>query len=156
MPRVFSAISNQAAWLACSLLIVLCTPALAGNSDQTRTYLTRIEVNQQPSVEATDQFDCSDRIYLVIETQALKTGEHTLEVGWFDPQDKQREFTRFPYHAAPVTRVWAWLQLHGSKGAIIGQFFDPSSGMEEFIGGWRVMIEIDNVSIGEAGFQVLC
>ena len=87
----------------------------------------------------------------------LGQGEHELKVRWLDPTGEQRELTRFPFQGSPIANhIWAWLQLHGPTGAIIGQMFDPSFGMEEFIGDWSAEVFINNKQVASREFQVLC
>ena len=101
-------------------------------------------------------FDCSDRIYTVVEAQGLALGKHELKVSWVDPAGIQKELTRYEFDAYPFTRIWAWLQLNPPTGAIIGQVFDPSFGMEEFIGQWTAKVSIDDKLVKQHEFEVLC
>ena len=119
-------------------------------------YLTRYAENGIPSREAHTDFDCSDRIYLVVEANNLTTEEHDLQVRWFNPVGDQQERTDYSFQAYPFTRIWAWLQLSGPPGAVIGQVFDPAFGMEEFIGEWQTKITIDKKKIDDVEFNVLC
>ena len=119
-------------------------------------YFTNEVVNQRPSTAAIDEFDCSDRIHVVITAKGLSSKPHELRVRWLDPIGEQKELTRFEFNGLPSTQVWAWLQLHGPTGAILGQMFDPAFGMEEFIGEWHAEVSIDNEIIGKPTFKVLC
>lgn len=147
--------------LGCSISV---TAALA-QSDQPTTgkatvgyniFLTNKAENNQPLDEPINEFDCSDRIFVVIFAAGLEKGSHDLKVRWLDPIGNPREVTRFPFEAVPVTKIWAWLQLDGGTAAMVGQMFDPSFGMEEFIGDWSADVYIDEEKVSEQKFRVLC
>ena len=155
--------ASQIAFLVISLLLSLTMLpfAVAGTvSDldkaQFDVYFTRELDGQQPAHQASDQFDCSDRIYTVVEARGLDAGNHKLEVRWTDPGGRQREHTRYQFNSTTFTRVWAWLQLNGPTAAFIGQVFDPSFGMDEFIGKWQIEVSIDDEKISISEFDVLC
>ncbi len=146
-------------WLlfSCLLAASLCafTPAHAARGFD--IYLTNVEKDGRPQDERMTRFDCSDRIYVVVIAAGLGTGEHELTVRWLDPLGEQRELTRFPFQGSDIANhIWAWLQLNGPTGAIIGQMFDPSFGMEEFIGDWTAEVQINGKVVSEQKFQVLC
>lgn len=143
--------------------IILCCSLLpesgfAADPDY-RTYLTSESSNEIPLNEAQQYFDCSDTVYAVVEINNLRPGTHQLETIWRDPEGRKRETTRHPFHTAGgVARVWSWLRLHGPGGiaASVGRAFDPSLGMEEFIGEWTVRIAVDGEKIAVLKFEVLC
>lgn len=110
-----------------------------------------------PGNDVQTDFDCSEKVFLVLEIAGMEMGEHQLLVRWFDPRGKQEELTRYSFHYVGAgTRIWAWLRLSGPPGAAIGRVFDPSFGMGSFIGKWRAEILIDGKLIGEREFEVLC
>jgi len=119
-------------------------------------FLTNKTENNRPLDEPMNQFDCSDRIHVVILAAGLTRDQHELKVRWLDPVGNQKEVTRYKFDGLPITKIWAWLQLDGGTAAIVGQMFDPSFGMEEFIGEWRSEIFIDDKKVSEKKFQVLC
>ncbi len=128
----------------------------ADESVSFRTYLTNEVINDQPGQSTVTEFGCTDRIYLVVEAAGLSEQKHELTVKWFNPVDDQQELTNYGFDAFSYTRVWAWLQLSGPPGAVLGQMFDPSFGMEEFIGEWHAKVLIDKSEISNLGFNVLC
>ncbi len=120
-------------------------------------FTTNETVNSQPAHSNITEYNCSDRIYLVVEAIGLTEGLHKLVVKWINPVNEQQELTNFTFNANPsYTRIWAWLQLHGPTGAVLGQMFDPSFGMEDFIGGWHTEVYIDNKKIFDLPFNVIC
>ena len=119
-------------------------------------FLTNKTENNQPQDEPINDFDCSDRIFVVVYAAGLSQESHELKVRWMNPVDEQKELTRYRFEGLPVTKIWAWLQLDGGAAAIVGQMFDPSFGMEEFIGEWRAEVSIDGKKISEQKFRVLC
>ena len=127
-----------------------------GNQTRIEVYTTNLEKDGQPIHQQLTEFDCSDRIYTVLEAQGLDSGKHKLKVSWIDPSGTQKELTRYEFDAYAFTRVWAWLQLSPPTSAIIGQVFDPSFGMEEFIGQWTAKVSIDGKLVKQHEFEVLC
>lgn len=121
-----------------------------------KSYLTNQVTNNQPILTGNTEFDCSDQIFLVVEVAGLPRVQHNLKVKWMNPLNKQQELTDYDFEALPFTRVWAWIQLHGPTGAVIGQVFDPSSGMEDFIGTWHAKVSINKDKIADLEFHVLC
>jgi len=149
-----------------SLLLLGLIPGLLGynvaaKGKQTfEAYLTAEAKNNTPGLTRQDQFECADKIYVVIDAVApgeKKSIEHLLVVNWFNPGDRLEQKTRFTFSSYGKGRqVWAWLKLSGSTGSSIGQIFDPSYGMDKFIGKWRVKIVIDNKKLATLPFDVLC
>lgn len=145
-----------------SLVLMICTPYGYTQQDSTQnqpiytTYLTNQVKNNQPVKSDSSEFGCSDRIYGVLEITGLEKIQHDFSVHWFDPTDKQIEVTKFDFKGAYKNRLWSWLQLHAPTGAILGQMFDPSFGMEGFIGQWRVEFKINNETVAKTNFRVLC
>ena len=145
----------------CLTILVAATQALAHvvvaqDEPQYKTYLTRQVIDNEPAMEADSIFDCTDRIYVVLEALRLPQKNTQLMVRWFNPTGEQQERTVFDFNAQPFTRVWAWLQLNGPPGAVIGQVFDPSFGMEDFIGDWEAKVFLDKKPVETIGFQVIC
>lgn len=141
------------AWLFFLLLVSQAAHSATGYD----IFLTNRMEDGKPAEERISRFDCSDRIYVVVIAAGLGEAEHELKVRWLDPTGEQRELTRFNFQGARIANhVWAWLQLHGPTGAIIGQMFDPSFGMEEFIGDWSAVVFINNKKVSTQKFQVLC
>ena len=146
---------------ACKTILILLigiffTRTYAAEEPQYNIILTSKVEDNQPTQQASDIFDCTDRIYLVVEALGLTLEKHDLTVSWLNPLGKQQEKTDYKFDAQPFTRVWAWLQLSGPPGAVIGQVFDPSFGMEDFIGEWRAKVAIDRKSVETLKFNVLC
>ena len=141
---------------ACFFMLLFCFVTANAQQPGYIVHLTNKFEAGKPDTEPMMQFDCSDRIHLVITAAGLSKEKHELKALWFDPTGERKEMTRYKFDAMPITQVWAWLQLHGPTGAIVGQMFDPSFGMEEFIGEWRVDVLIDGTRIAEQKFRVLC
>ena len=148
------------AWLTGLVLLIGSLSTMANNNSQAEPnysiYLTNKTKNDQPVLDKVTVFDCSDRVYVVVEVFNLSTEMHKLEVNWINPQGERQERTRFEFKGGAFSRSWAWLQLHGSTGAAIGQIFDPSFGMENFIGNWTAEVLINKKPIQKVQFQVLC
>ncbi len=124
------------------------------------SYLALAASKNRPGIEPQEHFECSDTIFAVVEVTApvrQQPSEHLLIVNWFNPEGRLQERTRVEFTAyGKGTRVWAWLRLSGSTGAAIGQMFDPSFGMSEFIGTWRAEFTIDDRELATHKFEVLC
>ena len=124
-----------------------------------RIYLTASAENEIPLGEDQRHFDCSDTIYAVVEVNGLRQGKHQLEAVWRDPDGRKVETTRYSFHATGGhSRIWSWLRLHGPEGiaGAIGRAFDPSLGMEAFIGEWTVQLFIDGDPVASKKFEILC
>ena len=139
-----------------NFLVVYSGICFGQQTPEYQIYFTNEVINNQPSSVASTEFDCSDRIHVVVTATGLSNDSHQLKVRWLDPANEQKELTRFAFNGLPRTQIWAWLQLHGPTGAIIGQMFDPSFGMEEFIGEWYAEVYIDGKVVAKQPFKVLC
>ena len=146
--------------LAIGLLLGLSQTAtsVAGDEPNYKIYLTNKVEDNQPAMEdqAATTFDCTDRIYIVVEALGLSGKSHKLTVKWLNPVGDQQERTDYSFDTMSFVRVWAWLQLNGPPGAVIGQVFDPTFGMEEFIGEWSAHVAIDKKTVKKLKFIVVC
>ncbi len=124
------------------------------------TFITARAIDDIPGSTPEKHFDCSDKIYTVIEVTAPERqtpSQHELIVDWLNPGNKLEQKTRYAFTSyGKGTRVWAWLRLSGPTGAAIAQIFDPAFGMGEFIGQWRAEVRIDGKKIVTHPFDVLC
>ncbi len=149
-------------WYVCAitLLFAAALPVQADPEPSFRSYLTGEGSPNRPRGSAQNDFECSDTIYIVVEVTdpvRQKTSEHLLIVDWFNPGPKLQEKTRIEFKSyGKGTRVWAWLRLSGSTGTSMGQMFDPSFGMSQFIGKWRAEVRIDGKKLDTHHFDVLC
>ncbi len=110
-----------------------------------------------PSNEPNSEFGCSDRIYAVIKANGLAKKQHLLEAIWRDPHGKDREHTRYPFVVRhDQERIWVWLKLHRPSEAALVQFMNPSAGMDEFVGEWRIKVLVDGQLIDQKNFNVIC
>jgi len=147
--------------LSALLGLVIAHPASAAEVKPTfEVYLTAEANNNRPGPTPQNQFECADKIYAVVKVTApehQKTTEHLLIVNWLNPGNRLEQKTRYTFKSyGKGTQVWAWLKLSGSTGSSIGQIFDPSYGMDKFIGKWRVEFIIDDKKIDTLPFEVLC
>ena len=102
------------------------------------------------------EFTCSDTVYILIESPGLEPGVHDVELRWYDPTGERRELTKFPAHANPGEPIWAWLKLHAPAKSGLVRAVDPSHGMRDFIGRWKVKVLIDDRPAADAAFDMLC
>ncbi|WP_147251002.1 hypothetical protein [Arenicella xantha] len=110
-----------------------------------------------PQQEAKTEFDCSDKIYSVIELTNFKHGRHAITIVWTDPSGTDRERTEYPFSVfEKETRLWGWLELSRARGAGMLQWLNPAAGLEEFIGPWVATIYIDGKKLESGSFEVLC
>jgi hypothetical protein len=145
--------------IATSLILSISVSGVhSQDSPGYKIYLTNKVENDQPGMDdqSNPVFDCTDRIYLVVEALNLSQEKHKLSVKWLNPVGKQQEKTDYEFDAVPFTRIWAWLQLNGPPGAVIGQVFDPTFGMEEFIGEWSAHVAVDQKTVEKLNFVVVC
>lgn len=110
-----------------------------------------------PTKDAKTRFDCSDKIYTVVELSNYPLGKHQISVLWLDPHNSTRENTEYPFNIrSDTTRLWAWLSLSRGTGAGMLQWIDPAAGLEDFIGPWSVKVLIDGKQIAKETFEVSC
>mgnify|MGYP003310958499 CR=1 FL=1 len=121
-------------------------------------YVTNeIDDNGQPTRPKSSIFDCSDRIHAVVAVKDIEHGKHVLEVDWIDPSGKQRETELYRFnHSGYRQQIWAWLTLHPPPRTIALRLFNPSYGMQDFIGIWNVDVSINGITFGNKQFEVLC
>ena len=120
-------------------------------------YLTKEEKQGVPLNKPADQFSCSDKIYAVLELNGLPKGQYHLDAQWQDPHGKDREHTKYPFKVMRKSeRIWVWLKLHRSPEAALVQFANPSAGMDEFIGRWKIRLLLNGKPLATKEFNVLC
>lgn len=150
---------SQPRWFArlAGLPLLLLLPFAAEAVPQFTVYVTTEVEDQQPVRKDDVQFfDCSDRIYVVVEASGLTPGKHQMTVRWINPAEAQQERTDYAFTSGSHARIWAWLQLSGPTGSVLGRLFDSSFGMEEFIGEWTARTYIDDDSVAASQFNILC
>jgi hypothetical protein len=139
------------------LFLTLCGLGSAQADAGFSIILTAKTQDGVPSGEASSEFGCGDRIYAVITVKGLTKSQHLLEAIWRDPHGKDREHTRYPFVVRyDQERIWVWLKLHRPPEAALVQFMDPSAGMDEFVGEWRVEVLVDGRVIEQKKFNVIC
>ena len=143
-------------YLGCVLAFFIALSSHADEQSNYLIYLTGKTDNNVPAQQPDEVFDCTDRIHLVIETMGIEAGKHNLTVRWMNPSGDLQEKTDLDFHSQSYDRIWAWLQLNGPLGSVVTQVFDPSFGMEEFIGEWNALVFIDREQIRSKKFNVLC
>lgn len=120
-------------------------------------YFALPDQHASPQHEARTEFDCSDKIYSVIELSNFKHGRYAITIVWTDPSGADRERTEYPFSVfEPETRLWGWLELSRATGAGMLQWLNPAAGLEEFIGPWTATIYIDGKKLVSGSFEVLC
>ena len=122
-----------------------------------RIYFSLADELGFPIPEGREAFECTDKIYTVVELENFPMGRHELSILWIDPAETSREHTKYAFHVRQKeTRLWAWLRLSRATGAGMLQWLNPAAGLEEFIGPWTVEVRIDNKKIATKNFQVSC
>lgn len=110
-------------------------------------------MTDQPGGKETDQFNCRNKVYIDFIFDAEKGSNHLLEAFWIGPDGKQKEYTRYE---SIGNRAWLWLKLHPSFGGGLLSGIDPSAGMSDFIGKWKVKIYLDGKLLEKRFFYVVC
>ena len=105
----------------------------------------------------TNEFDCGEKIYLYAELGELKEGPHRAEAHWKNPKGKLQQVSshEFTTGGKPYA-VWLWLKLLPSTGGELFGDIDPSIGMGEFFGRWKVKLYLDGEFVAERVFYVAC
>ena len=139
------------------IILVLCclvSPAKAATSLD--AFVTNSIANGVPILSPSDEFNCADKIYSLIDIQGLHNGQHILNVDWIDPSGNRREQTTYSFHRAGSIRITVWLKLHPPMGATLMSAFNPAWGMGEFIGRWEIRMRVDQSPVTQKWFSVLC
>lgn len=136
------------------LLCCLVSPVMAATSLD--AFVTSSIENGVPVSSLNSEFNCTDKIFAVIDIQGLRNGEHTLNVDWIDPSGKRREQTTYSFHRAGSIRITVWLKLHPPRGATLLSAFNPALGMGDFIGRWQIRMRVDQSALAQKWFSVLC
>lgn len=111
----------------------------------------------RPLDEPETQFGCSDQVFAVMDASGVDPGRYQVEVVWRDPTGTEREHTTFEVQVRREReRVWAWLKLHAPRGSTVMQVFEPSYGMDEFIGTWEARFLLNGERVAAVSFEVLC
>ena len=144
--------------LLIQLLGLFLIPTADLNAEEISWFVTnKVDSNNRP-IQTTDIFfSCSDRIYAMVTIEDLPKDLQVIAVDWLDPGGRQREHTMHEFrHFGYRQQMWAWLTLHPPRGAIAVRLFNPSFGMQEFIGMWTVRVYINGKLLGKTEFEVLC
>ena len=139
------------------IVLALCwlvSPVMAATSLD--AFVTSSIGNGVPVPSLSNEFNCADKIFSVIDIQGLRNGEHTLNVDWIDPSGKRREQTTYSFHRAGNVRITVWLKLHPPKGSTLLSAFNPALGMGEVIGRWEIRMRVDQSPLAQQWFSVLC
>ena len=139
------------------IVLVLCclvSPVMAATSLD--AFVTSSIENGVPVSSLSNEFNCADKIFAVIDIQGLRNGEHTLNVDWIDPSGKRQEQTTYSFHRAGSIRITVWLKLHPPRGASLLSAFNPALGMGHFIGRWEIRMRVDQSTLVQKWFSVLC
>lgn len=141
--------------VSCALLFA----AHAGERPEYSIYITAKADSGIPLNKPADKFACRDKIYGVVEINRPDgdNAQHTLYATWRNPSGDDQEVTEYPFNLINGSaRVWVWLKLHRSAESSLTQFLNPSGGLEEFAGEWRLEVRIDDQPVGKTTFQMLC
>ncbi len=139
------------------LALFVCLAPTAVAAAPHNIYLTKEEKQGVPLNKPADQFSCSDKIYAVMELNGLPKGQYQLDAQWQDPRGSDREHTKYPFKATrKKERIWVWLKLHRAPEAALVQFANPSAGMDEFIGRWKLRLLLNGKPLATKEFNVLC
>ena len=114
------------------------------NTDRKNSKDYQIVTVHSPGKAETDSFDCREKIYL--EVKNLPQSHYVLEASWVNPKEKQQEYTKYEFTG---NYVWLWLNLHPATGGKLFGGIDPSAGMGDFIGRWKVSLFLNDKFLGE-------
>ncbi len=139
------------------LAVTVVLSAIASASPRIEIYFTATAENGVPLAQPSTEFDCTDTVYAVIDLKGLSPSEHRLDVVWRDPRGKEREHNRHEFRApGGEQRLWIWLRMHKPAGAGFLQAFNPSAGMDDFVGDWTVKFAVDGRLLDTKHFAVIC
>ena len=95
------------------IVLVLCclvSPVMAATSLD--AFVTSSIENGVPVTSLSNEFNCADKIFSVIDIEGLSNGEHTLNADWIDPSGKRRKQTTYSFHRAGNIRITAVSYTH--------------------------------------------
>jgi len=82
-------------------------------------------------------------------------GKHEAYAVWFRPDGREQDRANYAFEGTDA-RFWFWLRLSPSFGGKFLKPIDPSYGMDEFIGLWRVDLYLDGKVVATKVFYVAC
>ncbi len=146
----------------CTLFLLPSDSALANLNNEPieqsyKVYLSDADEHGFPKTDKKDVFECTEKIYSVLELSDYPVGTYQLSVDWIDPALDVRERTEYEFRVRESeTRLWAWLTLSRATGASLLQWIDPAAGLEEFIGDWKIEVSVNDRKLASSDFQVVC
>ena len=151
--------------LSCTLFVLSSNLALASRSTEQneipeqshKVYLSDADEHGFPKKDEKEVFECTEKIYSVLELSDYPVGTYQLSVAWIDPALDVRERTEYEFRVRESeTRLWAWLTLSRATGASLLQWINPAAGLEEFVGGWKIEVSVNDQKLASSDFQVVC
>jgi|GEM_PF-1118132 len=138
---------------------ILCVSSSAASA-ATAAYNVHLTTQASGTIEPANKdrkFDCSDVIYLFVESASTNALGAELKAIWTDPAGKDRVTARREFQRGEGG-YWSWsgLQLNRPAGASIMRLVDPAAGMDAFIGEWTVRVVVNDRNITTLTFDVLC
>jgi hypothetical protein len=150
--------SKAATTLAAFFCVALSLTVAHADDAESRVYYALADETKAPLRKGESEFDCTDKIYTVLELENFAVGKHKFSVRWIDPAGQLREHTQYPFNVQNATehRLWAWLLLSRARGAGMLTFVNPAAGLEEFIGEWKIEVRVDDKLLDSGKFNVIC
>ncbi len=136
--------------MKCSKLCLAIFGLLVSGAAKATNIMT---TNDPTKRQAVHEFGCRDRIYIVVDWNAVPKGDHRLLVLWTNPQGEHEQTTEVPIKDSST---FAWLELSGGLGSTFSKIFAPERGYQQFIGEWKAAVFFDEQNIGVAQFSVAC
>ena len=109
----------------------------------------------------TDDFTCSDDVYVYVVNSESHNVEELVEYTWKDPAGiAVRKETR-PLEQVADNGSYGWDGIIFNAGgdnimSAFTSFLDPSAGLEDVIGKWKISLVIPNQGEREINFNVSC
>ncbi|NKB60787.1 MAG: hypothetical protein GKR95_01150 [Gammaproteobacteria bacterium] len=107
------------------------------------------------------KFSCDQRIHSIIELSELPLGNHEIAVQWFGPSDKLEHIQNFKFAATASTKATgkpvylsSFIEFQSAGG--LTSIFDPSAGLDAFIGDWRIVVLDNEENVALKRFSVIC
>ena len=109
----------------------------------------------------TDDFTCSDDVYVYVVNSESHNVEELVEYTWKDPAGiSVREESR-PLEQVANNGSYGWDGIIFNAGgenvmSAFTSFLDPSAGLEDVIGTWEINLKIPNQAQRKINFYVSC
>ncbi len=130
----------------------------SADTDSVSVYTARINSGK---VEAATRFDCSDSIYVFVQSGIPRDPRSTVEARWSNPSGRLVKAGERAFEPLQSGGEYAWDGIDIEAGGdafsnMLSAMFDPAAGYEDAIGEWRIEVSVDGTDHSTLSVEVLC